>query len=186
MRRQWYNSDTWNMILLLHEWSYWLQRTCFAANTVTLLCSNCICAAVCQGHMWLPESCIALCCGNLISNLVLLICIMNKVIQHKRVYGKSGSFSSSRVFYVEATLCIMFLFNLSPSQIYDNSCRGETSNLQVRFDGDRTGWVHLLSCKPLLLSGFFQEREIHAGQLHCKFWTYSFQRMMTQVISIGQ
>lgn len=58
---------------------------------------------------------------------------------HKSVYGKGGSFFSSCVFCVEATLCIMFLFSLSPSQIYDNSCRGETSNLQVRFDGDRTG-----------------------------------------------
>lgn len=109
MRGQWYYSNTWNMILPLHEWSYWLQRTCFAASPVTLLCSNCIYAAVCQGHMWLPESRIALCCGNLISNLVLLICIMNKVIQHKSESEKSGSFSSPRVFYVEATLCIMFL-----------------------------------------------------------------------------
>lgn len=54
----------------------------------------------------------------------------------------------------------MFLFNLSPGQIYGNTCRGETSNLRVRFNGDRTGLGHSLSCKPLLLSVFKKEKSM--------------------------
>lgn len=166
------------IIATLEIWSFFYMSEVIDYREPVLQPTQWLCCAVIvyllQFAKDICESCVALCCGNLISNLVLLICIMNKVIQHKSVYGKSASFSSSHVFCVEATLCIMFLFNLSPSQIYDNSCRGERSNLQVRFDGDRTGWVHLLSCKPLLPSVCFQERGIRAGQLHCKFCRYNF------------